>query len=379
MARIDMVDIVKLYYDRTKLNLRGKEQVVALDHVSLTVADGETVSLVGKSGCGKSTLLRCVAGLEELDGGRVLYDGVDFTGVKPSQRGVGMVFQDYALYPTRSGQGNLSYFFQVRHKTEQEIDERVKATAEILGMGFELLLGRLPNTLSGGEKQRVAIGRCIVRDPSLFLMDEPICNLDAKLRERTRFEVKKLLRRFGVTTLYVTHDKSEATFMGDRIVVMRDGRIEQAGTYDEVYYTPHNLYVAAFFSEPPLCPIEAHLSEDGRSLSVDGCRLDLPDGPRTALAGQSARRILLGFRADSLSLAPDGEGLPFTIERYEEVPTLRAIYAFGTLYGKHATVLVDRPGSTGQARVRPIWERLILFSAEDEKALYHPPVQQMEF
>ena len=174
------------------------------------------------------------------------------TALPPQERGVGMVFQDYALYPSMKGKGNLAYYFQVHQRSEAEAEQRTREVAQIMGVGFDLLMGRAPTTLSGGEQQRVAIGRCIVRDPTLFLMDEPICNLDAKLRETTRLEMKKLLRKFAITALYVTHDQQEAVFMGDRIAVMRDGGIVQLGSFDDLYYSPANLFVAQFIGSPPI-------------------------------------------------------------------------------------------------------------------------------
>jgi ABC-type sugar transport system ATPase subunit len=235
MASVEVEHVVKFYDTADSVTLMGAfTRPPALDDVTIRLEDGETVSLVGASGCGKSTLLKVVAGLETPDRGRVLFDATDVTAMAPQDRGVGMVFQDYALYPSMRGKGNLAYYFQVHQRSEAEAEQRTRKVAEIMGVGFDHLMGRVPTTLSGGEQQRVAIGRCIVRDPTLFLMDEPICNLDAKLRESTRLELKKLLRNFAITSLYVTHDQQEAIFMGDRIAVMRDGRIDQLGTFDEL-------------------------------------------------------------------------------------------------------------------------------------------------
>lgn len=220
--------------------------VTALDNLSLTVWDGETLAIVGPSGCGKSTLLKVVAGLEQLDSGRVLYSGRDMSGVKPGERGIGMVFQNYALYPHMKGEGNLAFFFRIRRRPDLEMMERIRITADIMGLGFSELLSRSPRTLSGGQQQRVAIGRCIVRDPSLFLFDEPLSNLDATLRARTRVEIKRLLRRFHITSIYVTHDQTEAIALGDRIAVMRAGRIEQVGAYQDLSARPVNAFVAGF-------------------------------------------------------------------------------------------------------------------------------------
>jgi ABC-type sugar transport system ATPase subunit/photosystem II stability/assembly factor-like uncharacterized protein len=246
----------------------------ALRDVTLEVDDGETLCLVGPSGCGKSTLLKIVAGLEFPTRGRVFYDQVDMTEIKAQDRGVGMIFQDYALYPSMKSKGNLAYYFEHHEHLRPEMEARVRQTAELMGVDFQHLLGRFPETLSGGEQQRVAIARCIVRDPTIFLMDEPIVNLDAKRREQTRIEFKKLLRTFRITTLYVTHDQQEAVFMGDRPAVMRAGRIEQMGTFDELYYTPANLFVATFIGTPPINILPTVIA--GRQLHMEaGSEWDL--------------------------------------------------------------------------------------------------------
>src|SRR5215217_1270205 len=262
MASVTLDRVVKHYDTAESVTLTGGfKRRPALDNVSIAIADGETVSVVGASGCGKSTLLKVVAGLEIPDRGRILFNGVDVTATQPRDRGVGMVFQDYALYPTMKGKGNLAYYFQVHERTEEEAEQRTREVAAMMGVGFDLLMGRVPTTLSGGEQQRIAIGRCIVRDPSLFLMDEPISNLDAQLRESTRIELKKLLRKFAVTTLYVTHDQQEAIFMGDRIAVMRDGHIVQVGSFDDLYYSPVNLFVAQFIGSPPISILPATVED----------------------------------------------------------------------------------------------------------------------
>ncbi|HEV8633053.1 MAG TPA: ABC transporter ATP-binding protein [Chloroflexota bacterium] len=279
----------------------GEGGVRALDDVDLEIRDGETVSVIGPSGCGKSTLLRVIAGLETADSGQVLYDGQDMHDVKPGDRGIGMVFQNYALYPHMESRGNLSFFFRVRHR-EPEIDERVQITAEIMGVGFDQLLDRKPKTLSGGQQQRVAIARCIVRDPKVFLFDEPLSNLDARLRQRTRVEVKRLLARFKITAVYVTHDQTEALALADRIAVMRQGRIEQFGPYDEVRDRPLNAFVAGFVGTPPASFLPARVA-DGR-LALAGATVPLPSSWRgLARPGQE---LLVGLRDEHVTLAPPG-------------------------------------------------------------------------
>ena len=275
--------------------------VKALDDVSLEIADGETVCLVGPSGCGKTTLLRVISGLETPDTGRVYYDDQDVTEIPPKDRGIGIVFQNYALYPHMDSKHNLGFFFRLR-KREHEIDERVRITAEILGVGFEQLLDRRPKALSGGQQQRVAIGRCIIRDPRLFLFDEPLSNLDAQLRARTRVEVKRLLQRFKITTVYVTHDQVEAIALADRIAVMRHGRIEQLGTYWDLYDKPINQFVASFIGMPPMNFLSA-IAEAGELRFVHGA-LPLPPA-----LGNVTGPVTVGIRPEHVQLArPSSDG-----------------------------------------------------------------------
>lgn len=195
-------------------------QIKALDEVTLTVPNGQTLTVVGPSGCGKSTLLRVVAGLNQEYSGQIFYDDQEMTNAPPKDRYIGMVFQNYALYPHFEGHGNLSFFFRLRKISDQETEERIRITSEIMGIGFNQLLYRKPGTLSGGQQQRVAIARAIVRNPRLFLFDEPLSNLDAKLRTQTRIEIKRLLQRFAITAIYVTHDQVEAMALGDQVAVM---------------------------------------------------------------------------------------------------------------------------------------------------------------
>ncbi len=287
---------------------RGAGPVKALDDLSLTVHDGETLAIVGPSGCGKSTLLRVVAGLEPLDGGRVLYNGQDMVDVKPRDRGIGMVFQNYALYPHMKSEGNLGFFFRVRHRPDEEMMERIRITSEIMGIGFEQLLARKPGTLSGGQQQRVAIGRCIVRDPSLFLFDEPLSNLDAKLRTATRIEIKRLLHRFHITAIYVTHDQTEAITLGDRIAVMRAGRIEQLGTYQEIVGDPNTSFVAGFLGLPPMNLLPGWVAGGDGSVSGPMGTVRLP----AALAARVEPRqgLTIAFRSAEARLAPADEPAP---------------------------------------------------------------------
>ncbi|GAB3763283.1 ABC transporter ATP-binding protein [Microlunatus parietis] len=339
----------------------------ALGGVSMKIADGETISIVGSSGCGKSTLLKVVAGLEEANSGRVLYNGEDMTKVSPQKRGIGMVFQDYALYPSMKGKGNLAYYFQVNQRTEEEATQRTKEVAELMGVGFDQLLGQAPTTLSGGEQQRVAIARCIVREPQLFLMDEPICNLDAKLRERTRLEIKKLLKKFGITTLYVTHDQQEAIFMGDRIAVMRDGIVEQIGAFDDLYYSPANLFVATFLGTPPLAVLPATVT--GPSIMVDQASWPLPATVRPVLPDGPIR---LGVRPEGWLIGqPGGAELP--VRQLERIPSERVCYAHGTLAGVNLTVIADLDHPQGRPlAITPDLDRAYFFAADSEKPIHVP-------
>ncbi len=368
MARVDVEDVVKSYDTADAVTITGRPlRPPALNHVTLSIEDGETVCVVGPSGCGKSTLLKVVAGLETPDSGRVLYDGEDVTGVRPQERGVGMVFQDYALYPSMRGKSNLAYYFQVHRRSDEEAKRRTREVAEIMGVGFDSLLGRIPTSLSGGEQQRVAIGRCIVRDPSLFLMDEPISNLDAKLRESTRVEIKKLLRRFGITTLYVTHDQQEAVFMGDRIAVMRDGRIVQVGTFDELYYDPANLYVARFIGSPPMTILPARV--EARRVTVEGQGWDLPDDVADMLPSGEVR---VGVRPEGWAL-DSADGVRIPLRHVERIPTERASFLYGELAGASVAIAapLDYP-ETESVQATPDWGRACYFSAEGEDTLRAP-------
>jgi multiple sugar transport system ATP-binding protein len=278
---------------------------VAIDDISLTVADGEFLVLVGPSGCGKSTLLRMVAGLEEVTAGTVFIDGRDVTELAPRHRDIAMVFQNYALYPHMDVRRNLAYGLKVRKTSKDEIDRRVEEVAHLLGLGK--LLDRKPGALSGGQRQRVAMGRAIVREPAAFLMDEPLSNLDAKLRVTMRSELSRLHDRLGVTTVYVTHDQVEAMTLGQRVVVLRDGVIQQVDTPQALYARPENLFVAAFIGSPAMNLVEATVA-DGRAAFAGW---DLPlDPARRPRDG----RVILGLRPESFEDASLADGDLPTVE-----------------------------------------------------------------
>jgi len=373
MASVDVEHVTKHYDTADAVTLTGAfKKPPALDDVSLRIEDGETVSIVGSSGCGKSTLLKVVAGLEFPNGGRVLFNGIDVTSAAPQDRGVGMVFQDYALYPTMKGKGNLAYYFQVHDRTDEEAEQRTKEVAQIMGVGFEMLMGRVPTTLSGGEQQRVAIGRCIVRDPSLFLMDEPISNLDAKLRESTRIELKKLLRKFAITTFYVTHDQQEAIFMGDRIAVMRDGRIVQVGNFDDLYYSPANLFVAQFIGSPPIGVLPANV--DDHQISIGDSSWVLPVDIAQSVGPGPVR---LGVRPEGWNLnAPDGALVP--IRHIERIPTERSSFLYGSLADTRVVITADiNVPEASDVRATPDWDRAYFFAADSEDTLRVPGLLEL--
>lgn len=281
--------------------------VAALDHLNLTVLNGQTMAVIGPSGCGKSTLLRVVAGLEPDYTGQVFYDGQDVRNIPAKDRYIGMVFQNYALYPHFAGRGNLAFFFKLRGVSDEETEARIRVTSEIMGIGFNELLKRRPGTLSGGQQQRVAIARAIVRNPRLFLLDEPLSNLDAKLRSQTRSEIKRLLRRFQITTIYVTHDQTEAIALGDRIAVMRAGRIEQVGAYQVLRQNPVNTFVAGFVGSPPMNLFDGGVV-DHTDLTLDQLTLPLPNAIRDQ--AQPGQAITLGIRPEAAHLVAGDQPVP---------------------------------------------------------------------
>jgi len=284
-----------------------------LHGIDLDVADGEFVVFVGPSGCGKSTLLRSIAGLEEITGGTIAIDGSDATHLPASERGLAMVFQSYALYPHMSVYANMAFALENMGLKRDEIEKRVKRAAQMLRLTD--YLERKPKALSGGQRQRVAIGRAIVRDPKIFLFDEPLSNLDAELRVATRKELAALHAEIGGTMIYVTHDQVEAMTLADRIVVLQGGRIEQVGTPLELYNRPDNLFVAGFIGSPRMNLLPGRVTAAGKvALGEGGHEVACATG---SLAAGS--KVTLGIRPEHLALAPDGQGLPLAIDLVERL------------------------------------------------------------
>ena len=282
--------------------------VKAVDGVTLTISSGEFMVLVGPSGCGKSTLLRMLAGLEEVSDGEIWIGDREVSRLAPRDRDVAMVFQNYALYPHYTVAKNLAYGLKVRKTPKDEIDRRVAEVARMLGL--EELLQRRPSALSGGQRQRVAMGRAIVREPAAFLMDEPLSNLDAKLRVDMRAELARLHERLGITTVYVTHDQVEAMTLGTRVAVMRDGTVQQVDTPQTLYRSPSNLFVAAFIGSPSMNLVEAELAGD--TLEFAGFRVPLAADRRPS--GASSGRVIVGIRPQDVNEAASTNGGLPTIE-----------------------------------------------------------------
>ncbi len=348
-----------------------KKGLAALSHINLTVPDGQTFVVVGPSGCGKSSLLRVASGLDMDYTGKVLYDDADMANITPGDRYIGMVFQSYALYPNFKGQGNLSFFFKMHKIDDEQTKERIRYTSELMGLGFDELLPRKPGTLSGGQKQRVAIARAIVRAPRLFLFDEPLSSLDAQLRVQTRVEIKRLLHRFGLTAIYVTHDQIEAIALADQIVVMRSGQIEQVGPYQELIDHPVNLFVASFLGISPMTLLPSGRIADGK-LVLDDLRIPLPQ--RVRAATRNDQTLVLGLRPEAVSLTSEG-AFPTGIKLQGQVEMIQPDYPHRALLlhlrtGRLAypcLCTMDTPVEVGDilsVQINP--ERIYFFDQETE-------------
>ncbi len=309
--------------DMQKLNKVYENGFHALKDFNLDVRDGEFMVLVGPSGCGKTTALRMVAGLEDITSGTLLIGGKVANDETPKERDIAMVFQNYALYPHMTVAENIGFALKLRKMPKAEIDAKVKATAEILGLTD--WLDRKPSQLSGGQRQRVAMGRAVVREPSVFLMDEPLSNLDAKLRVQMRAEVQRIQRRINVATLYVTHDQVEAMTMGDRVAVMRSGTLQQVDHPQTLYDHPDNIFVAAFIGSPAMNLYEATMSEDAKSVKLGSQMLTLPDdvfAARPALTRYGGKKVALGVRPEHLPAAHDGVPGPTLVGNVDLIEAL---------------------------------------------------------
>ena len=301
----------------------------AVDQLCLDIADGEFLVLVGPSGCGKSTSLRMLAGLEDVNGGRILIGDKDVTDVPPKNRDIAMVFQNYALYPHMSVRENMGFALKIAGVPKEEINKRVEEAAKILDL--EPYLDRKPKAMSGGQRQRVAMGRAIVRKPQVFLMDEPLSNLDAKLRVQTRTQIASLQRELGVTTVYVTHDQTEALTMGDRIAVLAGGLLQQVGTPQEMYERPANEFVAGFIGSPAMNL--GTFTVDGEWAKIGPARVPLSEATRAALTPEDGGKIKIGFRPEGLEVVDETvKGtIPVEVDFVEELGS--DAYVYGHLVG----------------------------------------------
>ena len=329
---------------------------LAVHGIDLDIHDGEFVVLVGPSGCGKSTTLRMIAGLEEITDGEIEIGGRVVNDLPPRERNISMVFQNYALYPHMTVRENLGFSLQIAKRPEAEITRHVNEAAAILGL--QDLLNRKPAQLSGGQRQRVAMGRAIVRDPDVFLFDEPLSNLDAKLRTQMRVEIKKLHRKLESTIIYVTHDQVEAMTLADRIVLMRDGHIVQTGTPLELFNAPANIFVATFIGSPPMNLVDGVVMADGRIALSGGTTVPIPEAARTGVVeGQEVR---FGFRADNLM--PEGHA----VEETSALATLELQVTLTEPLGAETLLFADLAGVEIQAKM--LNPRLV---APGEKLRFH--------
>lgn len=351
--------------------------VVAVEDVDLQIRDGEFLVLLGPSGCGKSTTLRMIAGLEQITSGKLFIGGAPMTNVDPADRDLAIVFQNYALYPHMSVAGNLAFGLKLRGFPRSEIEQRIAQTAKMLGIGD--LLNRKPRELSGGQQQRVALGRALVRDPVAFLLDEPLSNLDAKLRANMRTELVKLHNQLGRTIVHVTHDQVEALTMGERICIMRGGRVIQTGAPMEVYRNPADTFVAGFLASPPMNLVDARLVAEGNGLAValDGVRLPLPQDFISAYAEYRDRAVVLGVRPEDLHRPRNGqEDAAFEVTVVAVETLGPEVILVGAL--PNGVEISARMGRDYQARIGTKErlavdvEELHLFDAETTRAIPRP-------
>ena len=388
MASLSLKNIKKVYphtepkkrkkkgEEEKKINLQITEEgVLAVQDFNLEIADKEFIVLVGPSGCGKSTTLRMVAGLEEISGGDLIIDGKRVNDVAPKDRDIAMVFQNYALYPHMTVYENMAFSLKLKKVDKAEIDKRVREAAEILDI--TQYLDRKPKALSGGQRQRVAIGRAIVRNPKVFLMDEPLSNLDAKLRNQMRAEIIKLRERIDTTFIYVTHDQTEAMTLGDRIVIMKDGVIQQVGTPQEVFDHPANLFVAGFIGMPRMNLFDAELvKKDGKYVvEVGGIAVELSADKQARLAANNVaeQKVELGVRPEHIVLCDNG------IQAKVDVSEMMgsSVHLHLSADGKDVIVIVP---TTGGSVAYPMGSNLSLTFAGNVAHVFDPETgKNLEF
>ncbi|MEV6842602.1 sn-glycerol-3-phosphate ABC transporter ATP-binding protein UgpC [Actinoplanes sp. NPDC051411] len=350
-------------YDHASRIYAGSERP-AVNELSLEIGDGEFLVLVGPSGCGKSTSLRMLAGLEDVDKGRILIEGKDVTNLPPKSRDIAMVFQNYALYPHMSVYENMAFALKLRKTSKAEIDRRVKEAAALLQL--EEYLSRKPKALSGGQRQRVAMGRAIVREPQVFLMDEPLSNLDAKLRVQTRSQIATLQAKLGVTTVYVTHDQVEAMTMGHRVAVLLDGVLQQVDTPRALYDTPGNVFVAGFMGSPAMNIKTVPLTETGATFGA----LDIPLTREQIAEAQSGNgKVTVGFRPEAADLVSEStKALPIVVDLVEDLGSDANVYGHAAMDGgsERFVVRTDRrnmPSMGETVYVQPQTSAIHLFNA----------------
>ena len=328
MASVTFDKATRLYPGSTK---------PAVDALDLSVADGEFLVLVGPSGCGKSTSLRMLAGLEEVNDGNILIGDRNVTDVPPKDRDIAMVFQNYALYPHMSVAENMGFALKIAGINKDERASRVLEAAKLLDL--EPYLSRKPKALSGGQRQRVAMGRAIVRQPQVFLMDEPLSNLDAKLRVQTRTQIASLQRRLGVTTVYVTHDQTEALTMGDRIAVLKDGVLQQVGTPRDLYEAPQNVFVAGFIGSPAMNLFDAQVVDGGLQFGTAVAAVD-----RSTFSNTQATTVTIGIRPEDVKVSNSGDGLAVDVDVVEELGADGYLYGHTEIGGNRVDIVARVDG-----------------------------------
>ncbi|MGY4534751.1 multiple sugar transport system ATP-binding protein [Pseudomonas sp. TE3786] len=364
MATLELKNVKKTY---------GSGLPDTLKDIELKIESGEFLILVGPSGCGKSTLMNCIAGLENITGGEILVDGADISGMSPKDRDIAMVFQSYALYPTMNVRENIAFGLKMRKMSPAAIEEEVSRVAKLLQI--EHLLTRKPGQLSGGQQQRVAMGRALARRPKIYLFDEPLSNLDAKLRVEMRTEIKLMHQRLKTTTVYVTHDQIEAMTLGDKVAVMKDGIVQQFGTPQQIYNDPANLFVASFIGSPPMNFIPLRLQRrDGRLLALldsGQARCELPLAMQDE--GLENREVILGIRPEQISLASAGSNLPSILTEVEVIePTGPDTLVFVNLNQtkvccRLAPDMAPKVGETLELQFDP--DKVLLFDAQSGERL----------